>query len=339
MSSNKTSPTIDKDNVGVVEDNNNNTNNNNANNNNTNNNNANNNNTNNNNTNNNNTNTNNTNTKKNKNKKNSNVNVDSSNEILQDLSDLENIESHDDFKTTKQFIIFKNQLDSFINNNLYILKECKENKRLLDLEYDDLNNKINYIQISVIVLSTVSGFLQSTKEFFSTPVSAVSVVGISISTYISLILSISKYYKLDEKKERIHNLREKYSNLHNKIEYRMDILGPWTNHKLWEHQDPDAKLNDWNTKVVTVMEEEYFTLIDTKQTLCTEFEIIMDSKSRNEYNIKNINLILSNRKKLFETKKQDWALEQMIEKNKIPLDFKSSIQLPGDDLNNWDDPI
>jgi len=326
MSSNKTSPTIDKDkdkdNVGVVEDNNNNTNTTN--------------------TNTNNTNTNNTNTKKNKNKKNSNVNVDSSNEILQDLENLENlenIESHDDFKTTKQFIIFKNQLDSFINNNLYILKECKENKRLLDLEYDDLNNKINYIQISVIVLSTVSGFLQSTKEFFSTPVSAVSVVGISISTYISLILSISKYYKLDEKKERIHNLREKYSNLHNKIEYRMDILGPWTNHKLWEHQDPDDKLNDWNTKVVTVMEEEYFTLIDTKQTLCTEFEIIMDSKSRNEYNIKNINLILSNRKKLFETKKQDWALEKMIEKNKIPLDFKSSIQLPGDDLNNWDDPI
>ena len=324
MSSNKTSPATaidkDKDNVGVVE-NNTNTNNKNTNNTNTN-------------------NTNTNNTKKIKNKKISNVNIDpSNNEIFTDFSDLENGDSPDDFKTTKQFIIFKNQLDSFINNNLYILKECKENKRLLDLEYDDLNNKINYIQISVIVLSTVSGFLQSTKEFFSTPVSAVSVVGISISTYISLILSISKYYKLDEKKERIHNLREKYSNLHNKIEYRMDILGPWTNHKLWEHQDPDAKLNDWNTKVVTVMEEEYFTLIDTKQSLCTEFEIIMDSKSRNEYNIKNINLIHSNRKKLFETKKQDWALEKMIETGKIPLNFKSSIQLPGDDLNNWDDPI
>jgi hypothetical protein len=245
----------------------------------------------------------------------------------------------DNFKSKKQFVIFKNQLEAFINNNLYILKECKENKRLLDLEYDDLNNKINYIQISVIFLSTVSGFLQSTKEFFDTPGPSVSVVGISISTYISLILSISKYYKFDEKKERIHNLREKYSNLHNKIEYRMDILGPWTNHKLWEHQDPDHKLNEWNAKVVTVMEEEYLTLIDTKQSLCTEFEIIMDSKSRNQYNIKNKELIHYNRQQLFETKRKDWKLEQRIKDEEIPLDFKSSIQLPDDDLNNWDDPI
>ena len=245
----------------------------------------------------------------------------------------------DNFKSKKQFVIFKNQLEAFVNNNLYILKECKENKRLLDLEYDDLNNKINYIQISVIFLSTVSGFLQSTKEFFDTPAPSVSIVGISISTYISLILSISKYYKFDEKKERIHNLREKYSNLHNKIEYRMDILGPWMNHKLWEHQDPDVKLNEWNTKVVAVMEEEYLSLIDTKQSLCTEFEIIMDSKSRNQYNIKNKELIHYNRQQLFDTKKKDWKLEQRIKNEEIPLDFKSSIQLPDDDLNNWDDPI
>ena len=54
-----------------------------------------------------------------------------------------NVNLPDNFKSKKQFVIFKNQLEAFINNNLYILKECKENKRLLDLEYDDLNNKIN----------------------------------------------------------------------------------------------------------------------------------------------------------------------------------------------------
>ncbi len=267
------------------------------------------------------------------------INDKTTNDVIPGIDYNLNINLPDNFKSKKQFVIFKNQLEAFINNNLYILKECKENKRLLDLEYDDLNNKINYIQISVIFLSTVSGFLQSTKEFFDTPAPSVSVVGISISTYISLILSVSKYYKFDEKKERIHNLREKYSNLHNKIEYRMDILGPWTNHKLWEHQDPDDKLNEWNTKVVTVMEEEYLTLIDTKQSLCTEFEIIMDSKSRNQYNIKNKELIHYNRQQLFETKRKDWKLEQRIKDEAIPLDFKSSIQLPDDDLNNWDDPI
>ena len=267
------------------------------------------------------------------------INDKTTNDVIPSIDYNLSINLPDNFKSKKQFVIFKNQLEAFINNNLYILKECKENKRLLDLEYDDLNNKINYIQISVIFLSTVSGFLQSTKEFFDTPGPSVSVVGISISTYISLILSISKYYKFDEKKERIHNLREKYSNLHNKIEYRMDILGPWTNHKLWEHQDPDHKLNEWNAKVVTVMEEEYLTLIDTKQSLCTEFEIIMDSKSRNQYNIKNKELIHYNRQQLFETKRKDWKLEQRIKNEQIPLDFKSSIQLPDDDLNNWDDPI
>lgn len=256
-------------------------------------------------------------------------------EVVMEVSEI----IDNNFKNHKEFIIFKNQLDAMTKNNLYILKECKENKRLLDLKYDNLNNYINYIQISVIFLSTLSGFLESTKTYFDTPMTAVSISGVTISTYISLILSVSKYFKFDESKERIHNLREKYSNLHNKIEYRMDILGPWMNHTLWEHQDPKEKLTEWTEKVVVAMEEEYMTLIETKQSLCTEFEIIMDSKSRNEYNIRNKNLIHDNRQKLFNTIKKDWELEQKFKESSIPLDFKSSIALPDDDLNNWDDPL
>ena len=244
-----------------------------------------------------------------------------------------------DFKNKKEFVIFKNQIDAMVKNNLYILKECKESKRLLDLKYDTLNNSINYIQISVIFLSTISGFMESTKTYFDTPTTAVSISGVTISTYISLILSISKYFKFDESKERIHNLREKYSNLHNKLEYRMDVLGPWLNDTLWEHQDCEAKLKEWNENIVTVMDEEYLTLIETKQALSTEFEIIMDSKSRNEYNIKNKKLIHNNRRKLFETIREDWQLEQEFKESNIPIDFKSSIALPDDDLNNWDDPL
>ena len=244
-----------------------------------------------------------------------------------------------DFKNKKEFVIFKNQIDAMVKNNLYILKECKESKRLLDLKYDTLNNSINYIQISVIFLSTISGFMESTKTYFDTPTTAVSISGVTISTYMSLILSISKYFKFDESKERIHNLREKYSNLHNKLEYRMDVLGPWLNEALWEHQDCQAKLKEWNDTIVVVMDEEYLALIETKQALCTEFEIIMDSKTRNEYNIKNKRLIHNNRRQLFQTIRDDWKLEEEFKKSDIPLDFKSSIALPDDDLNNWDDPL
>ena len=244
-----------------------------------------------------------------------------------------------DFKNKKEFVIFKNQIDAMVKNNLYILKECKESKRLLDLKYDTLNNSINYIQISVIFLSTISGFMESTKTYFDTPTTAVSISGVTISTYISLILSISKYFKFDESKERIHNLREKYSNLHNKLEYRMDVLGPWLNDTLWDHQDCQAKLKEWNENIVIVMDEENLTLIETKQALCTEFEIIMDSTSRNQYNIKNKKLIHNNRRQLFQTMRDDWRLEQEFKDSNIPLDFKSSIPLPDDDLNNWDDPL
>jgi len=181
-------------------------------------------------------------------------------------------------------------------------------------------------------------FLQSTKEYFKTPEPIVSVNGISISTYISLILSVSKYYKFDEKKEAIHNLREKYGNLHNKIEFRMDILGPYTNYKLWEHQDPVAKLEEWN-KIKISMEEEYITLVETKQALTTEFESIMDSKSRNKNYIRDRELVLGNRKKLVNTLKSHKILEESISNQQLPTTFDSIIQLPDDDLNNWDDPV
>ena len=256
-----------------------------------------------------------------------------------DSNTIENFEiEKNKYKSTKEYNIFKNELNSLIHNNLLVLKECKSNKRLLDIKYSELNRKINYIQISVILFSTMSGFLQSTKTYFNTGDPVVSVTGITISTYISLILSISKYYKFDEKKEAIHNLREKYANLHNKIEYRMDILGPYTNHSLWEHQNVSEKLKKW-TEVKNAMEDEYLTLIETKQALTTEFESIMDSKSRNKNYIRDRDLVLNNRKKLLKALEQHNNLEKDIEARNIPTTFESAIQLPDDDLNNWDDQV
>ena len=118
----------------------------------------------------------------------------------------------------------------------------------------------------------------------------------------------------------------------------MDILGPHTKEELWEHQDVKEKLSEWS-KIKIAMDEEYLMLIETKQSLTTEFESIMDSKSRNDNYIKDRELVLHNRKQLFHSLVKHKRLEDEIKKMDISTDFTSAIQLPDDDLNNWDDPI
>jgi len=72
-----------------------------------------------------------------------------------------------DWFAQTEYIVFSNELKSIQRNNLVILKECKENKRLLDLKYDDLNTLVNNIQTSVIFFSTISGFIQATRIQFN----------------------------------------------------------------------------------------------------------------------------------------------------------------------------
>lgn len=243
-----------------------------------------------------------------------------------------------DWFAQREYIMFKNELTSQRKINNFILKECKENKRLLDLKCNDLTKTVNNIQTSVIFVSTLSGFLQATKIQFGIPSEIIEVISITISTYIALILSISKYYKLDELKEQIQNLREKYSLLHNKIEHRMDVLGPWNNKHLWEYKSAADKLVEWR-EVLDDMNEQYKNLIETKQTLTTEFEIIMDTISRNKYNSINADINYNNRAELFAIQTKEETLEQKIAKkhSKSPKNARPSIMLQHETLDNWDD--
>ena len=217
-----------------------------------------------------------------------------------------------DWFAQTQFILFSGEMKNLKKGNSIILKECKEAKRLLDLKFSDLTDKINRIQTSVILFSTLSGFFNATKLQFGLTDDIISVMSISVSTYVTLVLSISKYYKFDEMKESIQVLREKYSVLHNKIEHRADVLGPWADHDLWRFADADRKLADW-TVLKTDMDDEYVLLIDAKKALTTEFEVIMDTRSRNFYHIVNKKLTYDNREKLFGWAKYEMALEDRIE--------------------------
>lgn len=252
-------------------------------------------------------------------------------ELLQHVYGISDISGNKSWFTQTEYIIFKSELKSVKKNNLVVLKECKENKRLLDLKYDDLNSMVNNIQTSVIFFSTASGFLQATREQFAIPDDYISVISIFISTYISLLLSISKYYKLDETKERIQTLREKFSMLHNQLDYRMDIIGPWGNKDIWKHQDPKKKLEEWS-KLQHALSSEYEEIIENKKNLVTEFEIIMDTKSRNIYHIKNRELNYKNRQLLSEWDLKESQLESSLNKiNRRP----SSIVLQHEELDNW----
>jgi hypothetical protein len=243
-----------------------------------------------------------------------------------------------DWFSQREYIMFKHELTSQRKINNFILKECKENKRLLDLKCDDLTKTVNNIQTSVIFVSTLSGFLQATKMQFGIPSDYIEVISITISTYIALILSISKYYKLDELKEQIQNLREKYSLLHNKIEHRMDVLGPWNNRHLWEYKNATDKLAEWR-EVLADMHEQYKNIIETKQSLTTEFEIIMDTISRNKYNSINAYLNFNNRTELFTVQTKEADLENNIVSKQMhfPKHAHPTILLQHEVLDNWED--
>ena len=246
---------------------------------------------------------------------------------------------HDDLDWFHQteYIVFSNELKSVQRNNIVILKECKDNKRLLDLKYDDLNTLVNNIQTSVIFFSTLSGFIQATRIQFNIPDTVSSIISITVSTYISLLLSISKYYKLDEMRDKIQILREKYSLLHNKLDHRMDIVGPWGLQKLWIHQDPETKYKEWSL-VRDQLDDEYNEIIVTKQSLSTEFEVIMDTKSRNQYFIKNRELNYKNRELLYAWDKKETELEKRIIGEQVKR-RPSSIKLQHEELDNWADEV
>lgn len=263
------------------------------------------------------------------------INLNENTNALSRYGDYEKNKENDWFQQT-EYVIFKNELKSIKNNYLVVLKECKDNKRLLDLKYDDLNTIVNNIQTSVIFFSTISGFLQATRIQFKISDNVIAIISISISTYISLLLSISKYYKLDEMKEKIQVLREKFSLLHNQLDYQMDVLGPWMEKNVWIYQDPKLKLSEW-AKLFSSLNEEYDSIIESKKELVTEFEIIMDTKSRNYYHIKNRELNYSNRKKINEWDVKEHELELVISKSQVRQDSRPSISLKHEELDNWDD--
>jgi len=85
--------------------------------------------------------------------------------------------------------------------------------------------------------------------------------------------------------------------------------------------------------------------VNKKKELVTEYECIMDTKSRNHYHIQNKRLNLENKQKIYEWEKKEVDLETIIAKDKKDVQEKArlqqldirrgSVMLATEDLDNW----
>lgn len=85
-------------------------------------------------------------------------------------------------------------------------------------------------------------------------------------------------------KESVHNLREKFAELHNKIRYRLDCLKPWKSIGYINKNNIDQKLQKWEDEKNLVY-NDYFKIVETKETLFMDFERFIDTKQRYKYTL------------------------------------------------------
>lgn len=176
------------------------------------------------------------------------------------------------------------QLNGYIKLNKALKNELKPYKRALDTKYKRLSHLLNFLQISIIIFSTCSGFLQATKSHTGLSDEVNSFIGIFVSTYTGLLLSLIKYNKWDEKKEQINNLKEKFAEFIVEIERMNDVLNYWKSDSFWGGGIMEEREKRWKDECKKI-DENIDPTIQKKQTLVCEYEQVMD---KTEVDILNI---------------------------------------------------
>ena len=105
-----------------------------------------------------------------------------------------------------------------------LISRYRENNAILIFKKNDIQRKINYIQLSVIFISAIITLFETIKPTISQYMSEsiLMIFPIALSTYIGLILAIGRFFKFDTKNEQIIKLIEKYSFIINKFVQKKD---------------------------------------------------------------------------------------------------------------------
>ena len=157
--------------------------------------------------------------------------------------------------------------------------DMKERLYVLDTKYNRYSKIADRIQISIIVLATVSAFVQASSDLTTIPNIALGFMSLCVSTYTGLLLSIAKYTKLDDKKEQIHNLQIRFSEFITTLDHREEKLAIWTVDTMWAGVGAQVLVDRYRQWVIVeqALSDSYASLCEVKTQLCGEFDKVMDS--------------------------------------------------------------
>ena len=100
----------------------------------------------------------------------------------------------------------------------------KNNKSIVGLKYQSVKVKINFIQISVIFISTLTTFIEALKEHLMISEFITTILPVICSSYIALILAVSRFYKFEDMKENLSKLFEKNAFVINRLKYKLRMI-------------------------------------------------------------------------------------------------------------------
>lgn len=247
-----------------------------------------------------------------------------------------------DTADTNQVDLLSNEMIDYVHTNpLYVQcllhikayrdyhkeerEEFKERIEVLDERYSRYNNLINGIQISIIVLSAISAFVQAGNNIFKLSENSIQFISLVISSWSALTLSIAKYFKLDDQKENMNNIRQQCAEFMGELGAREDRLNTLCAKEIWAGP-PNAPvppaLQAWENERDD-MYNALKHLIQKKQGLVNSFEYIMDTQEAKS-------LIMSARNKRLDFKKSKLELDnkfleyEMSKQNFIHKKYKFS---------------
>jgi hypothetical protein len=191
----------------------------------------------------------------------------------------------------------KNQVKDAIIKS-YVDSQIK--KHLLEAKYRNLENRINFIQLSIIFLSAVATFLQAIKDQINMNTLLGEIIYIFISSYTALLLSISRFLKWETQKEEISKLIVNYAHVINKMRHqlrRIQNIDIELREKSWDDilkelskDNIESDITKFNTQLDTILnasEKVYYQNklqhIKVKGFINSKYDIMLNTISSKEH--------------------------------------------------------